>query len=99
MRPLHHSDVCEVVRVLLPLPASTRRVALLRFIASADAADRFREVTGRAHAQWGDGTLAAAVARYPRDPARTFEDLDYAQCWAMVLDAVARYRTGRGLAI
>lgn len=97
MRPLHHSDICEVTRVLLPLSAEARPRALERFIAFADAADRFRQLTGRAHRAWGDGTLAAAVARQPRDSARTFEDFDYAQCWAMVLDAVIRFRTGRRL--
>ncbi|MGR3794552.1 DUF7742 family protein [Vannielia sp. SX4] len=97
MRPLHHSDICEVARVLLPLSEEERPRALKRFIAFADAADRFRQVTGRAHKAWGDGTLGAAVARQPRGLARSFEDFDYAQCWAMVLDAVIRYRTGRRL--
>ncbi|SIN89302.1 hypothetical protein [Vannielia litorea] len=97
MRPLHHSDICEVVRVLLPLSEEERPRALARFIAFADAADRFRQVTGRMHRAWGDGTLGAAVARQPRHPARSFEDFDYAQCWSMVLEAVIRFRTGRRL--
>ena len=95
MRPLHHSDILEVVRVLLLLSAEERPRALARFIAFADAADRFRQATGTGHRAWGNGTLGAAVARQPRDAARNFEDFDYAQCWAMVLDAVIRFRTGR----
>lgn len=97
MRPLQHCDICEVARVLLPLEAEQRAPALDRFIALADAADRFRLATGRVHKHWGDGTLGAAVGRQPRAPARSFEDVDYAQCWAMVLDGVVRFRTGQGV--
>ncbi|MCO6381892.1 hypothetical protein [Oceanicola sp. 502str15] len=97
MRPLHHSDICEVARVLLPLLPEERAQAVERFIAFADAADRHRQTTGRLHRLWGDGTLGAAVARQPRALARSFEDFDYAQCWALVLEAVIRFRTGREL--
>jgi len=83
--------------VLLHLPGEERAGAIRRFIAFAAAADRFRRSTGRLHRVWGDGTLCAAVAHQPRARARSFEDPDYARCWALVLDAVMRFRTGRGI--
>jgi len=85
--------------VLLPLSKQERHAAIARFIAFAEAADRFRKRTGCFHRVWGDGTLAAAVARSPRARARGWDDPDYASCWALVLDAVIRHRTGVGLGL
>lgn len=94
MRPLHHADICEVARVLLLLEPEERPRAVARFICFARAADRFRISTGRAHRVWGNGTLAAAVARLPRARPRGYEDPDYAGCWTLVLEQVIRFRQG-----
>ena len=99
MRPLHLCDIREAVRVLLALPPARRPSVIAGAIARAEAADRHRQATGQVHRRWGDGTLAAAVARLPRAPDRVFEDRDCATCWAMVLDAVLRRREGSGLGL
>jgi len=64
MRPVLHTDLITAASALLTVPRGQRWRAARDLVMQADAADRYRQRTGKAHADWGNGTLmAAALAR------------------------------------
>ncbi|MGO4853159.1 DUF7742 family protein [Phaeovulum sp. W22_SRMD_FR3] len=93
MRQVMHGDVVAAARALLPLPVARRRAELDWLIARAEAADRFRKRLGRAHPDWGNGSLMGAAMRGPLPPEPHLSDPDYLDCLAEVIAAlVARRR-------
>lgn len=68
MRTVLPGDLRAAACALLPLPLAARDAALARIVARAEAADRYRKRFGRAHPDWGDGTLAAAAGRVAAEP-------------------------------
>ena len=75
MRPVLEADLWLAARAARLVPHAERAGSVRLWIAQADAADRYRKRMGRAHPQWGNGSLAARLAREPlgeeraRDPA------------------------------
>ena len=61
MRPVLHGDVICAACALLAVPRGTRWRQAREMVAQADAADRYRRHFGRAHPNWGNGTLMAAA--------------------------------------
>lgn len=85
MRPVLAGDVSNAACVLLGLPQGLRKSACRRMIRQAETAERHRLRTGRAHPQFGNGSLMAAARRYRRVPEPNFDCLDYCACFQMVL--------------
>lgn len=81
MRPVHIADLDMVTRHLLALPPNDWAQTAKVIVEHADLADRFRKRTGRAHPQYGSGTLASAIMRHVNaaQPAR---------CDTLYLDAL-----------
>ncbi len=94
MRPVLHGDLTVAARRLLTVPLGTRWRTARKLIAQADAADRYRRRFGRAHAKWGNGTLrAAAAADASLPPEPRLNNADYADCLALVLEALRVWRS------
>jgi hypothetical protein len=91
MRPVLHSDLIFAARALLNSPPSARDSVADRLLAQADAADRYRRRYGRAHADWGNGTLLALAAKSPLPPTPDLRDPDFAACLVAMLGAVMRF--------
>lgn len=92
MRPVLQGDVSNAACVLLGLPQGLRKSACRRMIRQAETAERHRLRTGRAHPQFGNGSLMAAARRYRRVPEPNFDCLDYCACFQLVLtELVARH--------
>ena len=90
MRPLLHGDIVAAARVLLAVPAERREVAMASLLTASDIADRYRKTMGRAHPQYGTGSLMAAASgcRQPSEPA--LDDPDYLACLICVLSVLRR---------
>ena len=59
MRAVHLSDLNMAARTLLAVPQRGRRKLVQSLIHNAHVADKYRKKTGRAHPQYGDGSLCA----------------------------------------
>ncbi len=70
MRAVLSVDIDLAARALLRLPAPERPAAMRALCERAHMADLWRRRTGRAHPDWGDGTLAAAALAGALAPAR-----------------------------
>lgn len=79
-------------RCLLALPDTMRRLKARRLLREAQTADLHRLSTGRPHRHWGNGSLMAAAARYPRVAEPDFGDADYCRCWMLVFEELLRFR-------
>lgn len=88
MRRVLHGDVSAAARALLAAPPATRAALVVRILREAEAADRFRRATGRAHPLWGNGSLMSAAMTYPRAHEPYLDDADYAACMAMLFEAL-----------
>mgnify|MGYP007046310310 CR=1 FL=1 len=95
MRRVMHGDVVAAARVLLALPSTRRGSTCRRMIAEADAAHRYSKRFGRSHALWGDGSLMSAAGFHAMCREPGFSDLDYCQCFEMVLNALIDWRLSR----
>jgi hypothetical protein len=67
---------------------------MLEMLHRAEAADRFRAALGRAHPQWGNGTLGAVAMTLSRRPEPFLNDPDYVECM-MTVFAALKARNGR----
>jgi len=96
MRPVLHGDVVAAACALLPLAEEERAPALRGMLARAVAADAYRRRFGRAHPDWGNGTLMA-VARRPGQGVREpfLDDPDYCRCMALVFETLVDWRAER----
>ena len=92
MRPILHGDVSMAARALMQLPDPVRPLRIARLLREAEAADLHRKSTGRAHPVWGNGSLVAAAARFPRAQEPDFDDPEYCRCWMTVFDALLAHR-------
>lgn len=88
MRPLLPGDIVAAARVLMSCADAERDGRARQLLHEADAADRLRKDTGRAHALWGNGTLMAAALRHDPPPEPGLDDPDYLDCLIRVLLAV-----------
>ncbi len=95
MRPILHGDVSAAARALLAAPAAIRARLCDRLIAEAEMADLHVAETGRLHPVFGNGSLmAAARGRKLADEPR-FDDIQYCQCFELVLQALIRFHITR----
>ncbi len=89
MRPALQGDVTAAALALLAAPPPARGALLARMLHEADAADAHRLATGRAHPDWGTGSLMSAAMKRPRAPEPFLDEPDYASCQALVFTALA----------
>ena len=97
MRRVLPGDVAAVARVLLAVPPAVRPLRVERLIRVAQAADRYRIATGRAHPRWGTGSLMAAASGMHKVVDPGFDDDDYCRAWALTLEALVRHRAGQAV--
>lgn len=88
MRPVLHGDATTTARALLAVAPDVRPSFLARLIARAEAADRYRLKTGRAHPLWGNGTLMACAFAHGVAPEPGLDAPDYLDCLIAVLAAL-----------
>jgi hypothetical protein len=95
MRRVLYGDVRAAARALLAAPQEARGALLIRLFAEAETADLHRLDTGRAHPQFGTGSLMSAALAHcvAREP--YLDDPAYAACMAEVFEALVA-RAGQG---
>lgn len=87
MRPVHLHDLDTLTRTLLVLPEPDQPIVARQIVQAADIADKYRKRLGRAHPQYGLGTLTSAVQDLPK--ATTLRcDQAYRRCLGIVLAAL-----------
>lgn len=64
MRPVLIGDILCLARVILAAPQGQQRQLCADLLYQADCADKFRKRHGRAHPQWGDGSVMARATQY-----------------------------------
>lgn len=93
MRPVLHSDVVAAAMALLQLPEARRERALSTMLERAGAADAYRKRTGRAHPNWGNGSLMGVALPRVVGPEPYLDSPDYCRCMALVFDGLVRWRS------
>jgi hypothetical protein len=88
MRPVLPGDVIQAALALLTAPEPARAGLIRQMLDEAGQADIYRQSNGRAHPDFGTGSLmsAAMTRRRAREP--YWDDPDYARCLVMVLRAL-----------
>ncbi len=92
MRAVLHQDIVALATCLLKQPSAKRSKFAAIMVAQAHNADLFRLHHGRAHYQFGDGTLASCCSRENALSERRLDDPDYAECMIKAIEAVAAFR-------
>lgn len=92
MRPVLHSDVIAVARVVLAAPAALRESTCAKLLQQAEWADRFTRRLGKPHPFWGNGTLLGAAQGHPKAAEPTFDNPAYCSAFEMVLAQLAEQR-------
>ncbi|MCA0202835.1 MAG: hypothetical protein LCH92_00715 [Proteobacteria bacterium] len=93
MRPVTLTDLAAAARVLLALPEQQRRAGMAALIAGAEAADRYRQTTGRLHPAYGNGTLLAAALAHPAADPATPGAPEYLACLALATGVLVGQRS------
>ena len=97
MRPVLHGDLVAAARALRAVPGADRAALMRRMLAQAGWADAYRRALGRAHPEWGDGSLMAAAARFPQAREPFLSDAEWLDClWVAVSALLARARNHAG---
>ena len=81
-------DISTAARALLCLPAGVRWDRARDWVGQAGAARAYLEAQGRAHPEWGSGSLMARARKERLLPEPTMDDPDYAACMILMLLAV-----------
>ena len=97
MRAVLVQDLIALARCMLVLPLEDRRYFARLILGFAEIADKHRDATGQAHPVHGDGTLVAALAEYPRGPARPVDCPDFGSCISTALSEVKKCRENHPL--
>lgn len=93
MRPALHGDAVAAARVLVTVPETARAGTLAQMLARADAADAYRKRFGRAHPQWGSGTLMSLAQRGAvLRPEPDLGQSAYCRCLALVYAMLADWQ-------
>ena len=95
MRPVLHGDVSAAARVLLTVPRPERDRLCARMLAEAELADRHVAATGRLHPVFGNGSLMAAARGRKLANEPSFNDIQYCQCFEMVLRHLVRLQVNQ----
>ena len=96
MRVPHHGDAVACARVLHGRPERLRGFTLRRLIREAERAQAHRDVWGRHHPIWGDGSLSSAATRRGLPPEPVLVDADYCRCLALVYARLGQHFRGPG---
>jgi hypothetical protein len=93
MRAILIDDILALSQFLLQIPEPLRMRAVGALVAEAHKADQFRKRTGRAHSEWGNGSLTSA-AMMRRGPAQagTASDLDYLAAIRAAVDGLTAWK-------
>lgn len=92
MRPVLHGDMTAAARALLCFPKDRRARAFALMITEAEAADKYRKVTGRRHPLWGNGSLMAAANARPQAPEPYLDDMEYCGIMALAFESLLAWR-------
>lgn len=92
MRQILMGDLISVARAALVLPRADRKQAVLLALEQAHIADKITKQTGRPHAVWGNGSLQAAVARWPKMAEPFAGDIEYLEVFSDVLALVIQWK-------
>ena len=84
MRPVLMGDVVAAARVLMAVPPAARARLMAAMLAEAEAA----EACGRAHPDWGNGSLMAVAMARARVAEPALSDPAYRDCLVAVLEAL-----------
>lgn len=87
MRPVHLADLDAATRVVMAAAEADRALVAAELVRAADIADRFRKRLGKAHPDFGTGTLTSATAGWPRAPVLRI-DKTYRICLSAVIRAL-----------
>ena len=91
MRRAHLTDLNIATRVLMAVPMENYQNLAEKLTQNADAADKYRKKTGRAHPIWGVGSLVDACIGQIQAPPQTGCDANYLACLSTVM-AVLRMK-------
>jgi hypothetical protein len=93
MRAILIDDILALAHFLLPIPEPLRMRAVGALLAEAHLADQFRKRTGRAHSEWGNGSLtSAAVMRRGSVQAGIVSDLEYLAAIRAAVDGLTGWK-------
>lgn len=95
MRPVLHGDISAAARALLAAPRHAREGVCVRMIAEAELADKHVLRTGQLHPVFGNGSLMAAARNRRLADEPGFDDVQYCQCFEMVLHHLIRFQAAR----
>lgn len=94
MRHLLHG-VSAAARVLLNAAPADREPLCTRMINEAELADIYVGHTGRLHPLFGNGSLMTVARTRPLANEPSFDNLQYCQCFEMVLRCLVQFRVTR----
>lgn len=92
MRAVHLSDLNLGARTLLCAREKDRPWIMKTLLEQAHTADKYRKRTGKAHPQFGNGTLSAACGGFARAPMPDRCDPHYLRCLADVIKGILDLR-------
>ncbi len=95
MRPVLHGDLSSAARALLAAPHPSRTRLCVQMIAEAELADAHVQKTGRLHPLYGNGSLMATARTRVLADEPGFDDVQYCQCFEMVLRQLIRFHISR----
>ncbi len=88
MRALHLSDLNLGARTLLRARETDRAQFIKTLLEQAHTADKYRKRTGRAHPEFGNGTLSDACGAHARLPMPDRCDPQYLRCLSDVIKGI-----------
>lgn len=95
MRQILLGDIVSVARVALARPRSDRDQAIVTLLDQAHIAHKVIKRTGRAHRRWGNGSLMAACANWPKVPEPFAGDPEYLEVLRRTLALLIGWKNQR----
>lgn len=92
MRPILHGDLTNAARVLMRVAEADRDGVARQMIEEAERAFDHMTATGRAHPDWGDGSLMSAARMRGMSFEPTLDNLAYCSCLETVLRSLKKRR-------
>lgn len=86
-----HGDLSAAARALFAVPQPQRKSLCLKMIAEAELADAHVRSSGRLHPLYGNGSLMAAARNRKLVDEPGFDDVNYCQCFELVLRQLVRF--------
>ncbi|MGJ8618206.1 MAG: DUF7742 family protein [Sulfitobacter sp.] len=95
MRSVYFSDLSVAARALLSVPPDHRENLCMQMMWEADWADKYTKRLGKAHLQWGNGTLMAAARTRQLQSERCFSDTEFAMCIGVIIKCLEMHRAAK----